>query len=178
VIQLQVDGSDRAQANVPVSAVIATGGGTLTGTTTVTTDAAGRATFTDLAVTGDPGTRTLTFTAPDYTSVTSGSIDVQAPPPAPPDGSQSSVAVDPATIAVGQTATITVTVRDAAGTPLADRSVSVSADGNEIPGSPGTTNESGIATFSLSPTTPGSVTITATSGGMTLGDPQTVTVTP
>lgn len=80
IIQLQVDGQNQAVAGVQVTADIQDGGGSLTGTTTVTTDPSGRATFTDLAVTGDPGTRTLLFRAPGYADATSAPIDVQAPP--------------------------------------------------------------------------------------------------
>lgn len=80
IIQLQVDGQNQAVAGVQVTADIQDGGGSLTGTTTVTTDPSGRATFTDLAVTGDPGTRTLLFRAPGYADATSAPIDLQAPP--------------------------------------------------------------------------------------------------
>jgi hypothetical protein len=80
IIQLQVDGENQAQAGVTVTADIRDGGGSLTGTATATTDAAGRATFTDLAISGDPGQRTLVFRAPNYTEVVSGAIDAQPPP--------------------------------------------------------------------------------------------------
>lgn len=80
IIQLQVDGQNQAVAGVQVTVDIQDGGGSLTGTTTVTTDPSGRATFTDLAVTGDPGTRTLLFRAPGYADATSAPIDLQAPP--------------------------------------------------------------------------------------------------
>jgi len=178
VIQLQNgDGSPLATAGVQVSAAIATGGGTLTGTTTVATDAQGRATFTDLVINGDPGTRTLVFTASGFGNVTSANIDVQAAPP-PPDGAQSSVTLDPATVAAGATSTITVTVRDATGTALAGRTVTVDASGsdNTITGSPGTTGADGVATFTISSGTAEPKTITATSEGVTLGTPQTLTV--
>ena len=176
VIQLQnAGGGDLATPGVQVSAAITTGGGTLSGTTTVGTDAQGRATFTDLVINGDPGGRTLVFTAPGYGNVTSTSIDVQA---APPSGAQSSVTVDPATIPAGATSTITVTVRDAAGTSLAGRSVTVAATGsdNTITGNPGTTGSDGVATFTISSPTAEAKTITAISEGVALGTPQTLTV--
>jgi hypothetical protein len=176
VIQLQdAGGGDLATPGVQVSAAIATGGGTLSGTTTVSTDAQGRATFTDLAINGDPGGRTLVFTAPGYGNVTSTNIDVQA---APPSSTQSSVTVDPATIPAGATSTITVTVRDAAGTSLAGRSVTVAATGsdNTITGNPGTTGSDGVATFTISSPTAEAKTITAISEGVALGTPQTLTV--
>jgi hypothetical protein len=180
VIQLKSgDGGDLTTPGVQVSAAIATGGGTLTGTTTVATDAQGRAAFTDLVINGDPGTRTLVFTAPGFGSVTSANIDVQAAPPPSPSGSQSSVSLNPATITAGVDAsTITVTVRDATGTALAGRSVTVDASGsgNTITGSPGTTGADGVATFSISSTLAEDKIITATSEGVTLGSPQTLTV--
>jgi Big-like domain-containing protein len=179
VIQLRGgDGGDLATPGVAVSAAIATGGGTLSGTTTVSTDAQGRATFTDLVINGDAGTRTLVFTASGYGSVTSANIDVQAAPPPAPDGAQSSVSVDPATVTVGTSSTITVTVRDASGTPLAGRVVTVDAtgSGNTITGNPGTTGADGVATFTISSTTAEQKTITATSETVALGTPQTLTV--
>jgi hypothetical protein len=179
VIQLQdAGGGNLPTPGVQVTAAIVTGGGTLSGTTTVSTDAQGRATFTDLAINGDPGGRTLVFTAPGYGSVTSATIDVQAAPPAPPSGAQSSVTVDPATVPAGSTSTITVTVRDATGTPLVGRSVTVAATGsdNTITGNPGTTGIDGVATFTFSSPTAEAKTITATSDGVALGTPQTLTV--
>ncbi|MEO8337594.1 MAG: hypothetical protein ABI664_21640 [bacterium] len=62
-----------------VTASIASGGGTLTGTRTLVT-AAGVARFTDLAITGVAGTRTLVFSAPGLTPVTSGDVNIAASP--------------------------------------------------------------------------------------------------
>jgi adhesin/invasin len=178
VLQLRTDaGGDVATAGVQVTAAIGTGGGTLTGTTIVATDAQGRATFTDLVITGAAGTYTLVFSATGYPNVTSADIDLQAPPPAPPDATMSSVTVSPDTVAVGAASTITVTVRDASGTPLAGRSVSVSASGsgNSVTGA-GTTDASGVATFTFTSTVAEPKTVTATSDGVTLGTPQTIQV--
>ena len=181
VIQLRSgEGSDLGTPGVAVSAAIATGGGTLSGTTTVSTDGQGRATFTDLVINGDAGTRTLVFTASGFGSVTSSDIAVQAAPPPTPDGSQSTVSVNPGSVSVNTPSTITVTVRDAGGTPLAGRSVTVDASGgnNTITGNPGTTGADGVATFTISSATAEQKSITATSDGVTLGTPQTLTVTP
>ena len=68
---------------ITVTASIATGGGTLAGTTTAISDPDGFATFTDLAVSGAAGTRTLRFASPGATSVTSNSIVVALPGPTP-----------------------------------------------------------------------------------------------
>jgi lipoprotein-anchoring transpeptidase ErfK/SrfK len=73
-VQLQ----DAANAAVPLAGVpltisIATGGGTLGGTATVSTNSSGAATFT-LSVTGTAGARTFTITGAGLTSATTISI--------------------------------------------------------------------------------------------------------
>src|SRR5258705_5713796 len=68
------------QGGLLVSVAIASGGGTLSGTTTATTNASGVATFTNLTITGS-AVQTLVFTAPNLTSVTSSTITVTPPPP-------------------------------------------------------------------------------------------------
>ncbi len=72
-----VDALDRQLlvSGVAVTAAIATGSGTLGGTTTITTDGNGRAVFSDLEIVGS-GSFTLQFTSPGLTSVTSGSFTV------------------------------------------------------------------------------------------------------
>jgi uncharacterized protein YjdB len=73
-------GNDVAGDTVTVS--IASGGGTLSGTTTAVTDAQGRAAFPNLAITGTTGTRTLRFaTAGGSLSVVSGNVELLAGPP-------------------------------------------------------------------------------------------------
>ncbi len=76
----------RDQSGSPVSgqyvtAAIASGGGTLEGTTTVVTSGDGVATFTDLAVTGTIGVRTLIFTGGPV-NVVSNAIEITTGPPA------------------------------------------------------------------------------------------------
>jgi hypothetical protein len=73
-----LDASNNAVSGVQVTAAIAGGGGTLSGTTTVTTDASGMATFSNLAINGTDGVRTLRFTSssPSLTSSTSLTINV------------------------------------------------------------------------------------------------------
>ena len=76
-IQLR-DASNQAvsKSGVVVTAAIASGGGTLGGTLTATTNASGVATFTNLSITATTGSQTLTFSAPGLTSTTSASISV------------------------------------------------------------------------------------------------------
>ena len=78
VVQLRTaDGADLPTAGVTVTVAIASGGGTLSGTTSRTTDGDGRAGFPGLSISGDPGARTLVFTADGYADAISGPIDVQ-----------------------------------------------------------------------------------------------------
>ncbi len=72
-----VDALDRQllQPGVVVTVSIASGTGTLGGTTRVATDGNGRAVFTDLNI-GGVGTFTLSFSSPGLTSVTSSSFTV------------------------------------------------------------------------------------------------------
>jgi hypothetical protein len=126
VVQLKSGaGGDLATAGVPVSVTIVAGGGTLAGTMTVNTDAQGRATFTDLAINGDPGPRTLSFTATGFTSVNSSEIDVQAAPPV--STSTSITGTNPAGSApAGSQVTVSFAVTAGSGTPTGQ--VTVSSD--------------------------------------------------
>jgi hypothetical protein len=92
VVQLRDDDGDLERAGVAVTVAIV-GGGSLSGTTTRSTDGSGRAHFTDLKLGGGEGHRQLIFSADGAQSVTSDPIDVSAPsappePPAPPPPAQ------------------------------------------------------------------------------------------
>jgi hypothetical protein len=146
VLQLQdADGNDVAREGVAVTAQISSGDGTLAGTTTVTSDAAGRVTFTDLAIQGSPGTRILSFTADGFASASAAvAVGVGAPAAmeAAADDAQSApvataVAVPPA-----------VLVRDANGNPLAGIPVTfrVTGGGGRLTGATPVTGADGVAT--------------------------------
>jgi len=77
VVAVTADGGAPA-AGVQVTASIASGGGTLEGTTTATTDANGVAAFGDLGIRGT-GAQTLEFTS-GQNSVTASPVNVQALP--------------------------------------------------------------------------------------------------
>jgi PKD repeat protein len=78
VIQLRdAQGNDVGASGVQVTAQL-DGGGELEGTIRRSTDASGRATFDDLAISGAPGKRRLSFTATGYAQVTSSEIDLRA----------------------------------------------------------------------------------------------------
>ncbi len=68
-------------ASAAVTAAVASGGGALAGTATVST-ANGVATFTDLGMTGVAGARTLSFSATSLTAATSGSFTLSPGAPA------------------------------------------------------------------------------------------------
>jgi hypothetical protein len=94
----------------------------LIGTTTQTTDATGRATFTNLGITGASGRHRLIFAAAGFTSVTSGPIDVRAAP------TTTQIVSDmPEPSQPGQGVEVVFTVTTAGGTPTG--SVRVTASG-------------------------------------------------
>jgi hypothetical protein len=104
---------------------------------------------------------------------------VNPPVPVGPDASRSS-ADAPNEVPASSNATITVTVRNAAGTPLAGIPVSLSATGTNNTITPPTANTdvSGVATFTFSSTTAELKTITVTAGGVELDDHPIIRVTP
>jgi hypothetical protein len=78
VVQLRdASGASVAQAGIAITLSIGSGTGTLSGTATVNTDAIGKATFTDLVITG-ASTNTLAAVATGLTGVTSSSITVSS----------------------------------------------------------------------------------------------------
>jgi hypothetical protein len=179
-IQLRDGGGNAvAQNGVIVTALIASGGGTLGGTLEATTDAAGLATFTDLSITGLVGARTLSFTGGALTAATSSAIDITA-------GAATQIAVNAgnnqsATIGTAVAIAPSVIVQDASSNPVAGVSVTFApaAGSGSLAGSGVVvTNASGIATspaWTLG-TTAGPNTLTATSAGLT-GSPVTFTAT-
>ena len=170
VVQLvDASGTAVAQGGVSVTATIASGGGSLGGSTTRTTDASGAARFTDLAISGADGTRTLIFASSGLSSVTSAGIAVTQPPSVP-NPANSSVGAAPGTVPTGGTSTITIVVRDALNAPMAGVSVSLSATGSgNTLSTPAPTDANGQTTATISSTVEESKTITATAAGVTLG---------
>lgn len=173
VVQLQ-DGAGNpvSQSGVVVTAVIASGGGTLNGTTTATTNSSGTATFTDLAITGAAGGRTLDFTAPGLTKATSTLITIGA-------GGATKLAfgVQPTNTAAGSAISpaVTVLVQDASGNTVAGATNTVTIALGANPGSStlsGTLSVNavnGVATFadlSLDKVGTG-YTLAASSSGLT-----------
>jgi len=179
IIQLQDPiGNPVNTSGVAVTASIASGGGSLGGTTTVNTNGSGQAVFTNLSITGTVGGHTLLFAASGYTGVTSNSVTLTA-------GAATTIAVSAGN---GQSATVNtavavppaVLVTDQSGNPVNARSVTfaVATGGGAVVGGSATTNASGIAavtSWTLG-TAAGSNTVTATATGLT-GSPVTFTAT-
>lgn len=121
VLQLQnAVGAPLLQADVAVTVQIASGGGSLGGSTTATSNSQGRVTFEDLSIRGRPGVRTLLFAAVDFTPATSGEIDVRT---GAPDPGQSSAEVPNGT--AGETTTISVRLKDEFGTGVSGEAGSI-----------------------------------------------------
>ncbi len=181
VIQLEdAGGTPIGQAGVLVTAGIATGGGVLGGTTSITTNSSGRAVFTDLAISGTPGSRTIVFGASGHVSVTSAAINVTG---GPPDPGQSTLSASPTTITASSgavTSTLTVTARDAQGNPVPGATVLFTASGGgvQLTQPTGPTNVNGVATGRASSGAAGAKTIHATVDGIGLNQAVTLTVVP
>ena len=173
-------GTPLPRPGVSVTVQIASGDGALRGTTSRTTDADGTVAFTDLAIAGPPGARTLIFAASGYAPVTSTPVSLGVGDPAvvaisAGDGQAARVGTQ---VPVGPA----VTVRDAGGTPVAGVPVTfaVASGAGTVTGADATTGADGVATvgsWTLGGTA-GTNTLRATVGvGGVAGNPVTFTAT-
>ncbi len=154
VIQLRDgSGNDVATAGVQVTASLG-GGGELEGTTRQITDASGRAVFTDLAISGAPGRRTLVFEAIGFAQATSDEITVEA------IGTTTTITSDSPDPS-GAGAPVTVSFRVASDGPIPTGNVTVSDGVQSCTGSLST----GAGSCQLSLNTVGARTLTATYAG-------------
>lgn len=169
---VDASGNVVAKPNVAVTAGIASGGGTLGGAVTVSTDNSGVARFTNLSITGDPGARTLIFASSGLTSVISNSVEIRQSV----DAARSSIAA-PATATAGQEVQVVVTLRDANGNPVPEIAVSLAATGGSATIGPPSVSSSasGQAAFTFRSTEPGARNLTATAGDVSIG-PVTIQV--
>ncbi|HEV8122979.1 MAG TPA: Ig-like domain repeat protein [Gemmatimonadales bacterium] len=172
VLQIQdAAGNPVSQSGVSVTASIATGGGTLGGINPVTTNSSGVATFTNLAITGAAGGRTLDFNATGLTKATSTVVTIGAGGATKlgfgvqPTNTQAGSAISPA---------VTVLIQDASGNTVSGATNAVSlALGNNpssgvLSGTLTVNAVNGVATFSdLSVDKVGSAyTLAATASGL------------
>jgi hypothetical protein len=107
-------------------------------------------------------------------------VEFKAAPISSVSPSQSTVAAAPSSIVAGSgTSTITVTVKDAGGSPIGGATVVLSAtgSGNTVTQPAGPTDVNGVATGTLSSTAAGTKTVSATASGTALTQTATVTVT-
>lgn len=176
VIQVtDVFGNAVSTAGVAVTASLASGSGTLSGTKTVTTNASGIATFTDLILSGLVGSKTIAFTSGTLTSLNS-SITLSG-------GSARTIAIssgDNQTAIAGSAVATAPSVRvaDAEGNPVAGVTVvfAVASGGGSVSGATAVTDALGIArvgSWTLGQTA-GTNTLTATAAGLS-GSPVTFT---
>jgi PKD repeat protein len=122
VIQvLDTRGNEAPTAGIEVTAQLAGGGGEVVGTTHRRTDASGRASFTDLAISGAEGQRTLVFTASGYAGAASNAIEVRA---ISTTTTITSDAPDPSV--AGATFTVEFRVSSSGPTPTGEVTVTVS----------------------------------------------------
>ncbi len=159
--------------NVTIGIAVNPSTGTLAGTVTRTA-VAGIANFAGLSLDRAGAGYTLIATSPGLGSATSGTIDVSS---GGISAARTLVAADLATIVAGRdTATVTVTVRDANDNPVAGASVTLAATGigNAIIQPVGVTDANGVITGRFSSTVTGARSISASVNG---GGAGTVNVT-
>ncbi len=162
VVQVQ-DASGNPVSGAQVTAAIASGGGSLGGTTIATTDGNGVAAFSGLAITGLAGGHTLSFTAPGVGPVASSSIALSAGA-----ASQLILATQPASTAQSGVAfpqQPVVRVADVSGNPVSGVVVTaaIATGGGTLGGtSTATSTANGMAAFT-------NLSISGTIGSRTLG---------
>ena len=173
-------GNTVTSSTVNVVASIASGTGTLSGTTTIAASS-GIATFTNLVVTGTAGAFTLTFTPTSLTAATSNNLTITA-------GPASKVAITRASVGTERRTAFStqpqITIRDASNNTVTSSTAVVTASitsgaGGSLVGTTTATASSGLATFiglGLDGTIGTTYTITYTVSDLTVAT-ATVTLT-
>ncbi len=179
------NGNPVQQAGTAITAVLATGpGGTLGGATVIATDGAGRATFTNLAISGATGAYTLNFSGVGLTGVTSTAVTLGA-------GTATGLqyVVQPTNTGAGGTITPAIQARaiDATGNPVPTFTGSITlgitpgtgTGGAVLGGTLTRTAVAGVATFNnISVNLAGNAyQLNATSTGLTTTTSNTFNVT-
>jgi hypothetical protein len=151
------------------------GGGTLSGTKTVSA-VAGVATFSTLSINNEGTGYTLTAASAGLSGATSNAFNVVAPSVS---ASLSTVTASPGSITTTGTSTITVTVKDGSGNPMSGVTVVLGASGtgNALTQPTGTTDLGGVATGTLSSTVAETKIVSATANGTAITQTASVTVT-
>ena len=172
---VDANGNTVTSSSVSVVASIASGTGTLSGTTTVAASS-GIATFTNLVITGTAGNFTLTFTPTSLTPVTSSALAIAT-------GAASKYVVTSSTYSptAGAAMTISAQLTDANGNAVATSGKTVTWSKSNANGSfataTSTTDASGIATISFTTHTVSATatTVTATDNSSFTGTTPTIT---
>ena len=144
---VDASGNTVTSSSVSVVASIASGTGTLSGTTTVTASS-GIATFTNLVITGTAGNFTLTFTPTSLTPITSSSLAITVGPATKVAITRASVGTSPG---VAFTTQPQITIQDSSGNTITSSTAVVTATvsaGGTLVGTLTATASSGVATFS------------------------------
>ena len=167
-------------ASVTVAIGTNPGGGTLSGTTTVSA-VSGVATFSTLS-TNKAGTGyTLTASSSGLTGATSNGFNIT---PGAVSAGTSTVVANPTSVTAdgATTSTITVTLLDASSNPVTGKTVTLTAGSGSstISAASGASNASGVVTFTVKDTKAETVTYTAkdTTDSVTITETATVTFTP
>jgi MSHA biogenesis protein MshQ len=159
----------------------ASGGHSTITPASASSSASGVATFTVRDATPDGA---ITYSAKDTTDNVTLTQTAQVTFLGPVSASASTVVASPTTVVADNStgATITVTLKDSAGHPMANKSVTLAAGSGSsiITTLSGTTNASGVATFSVKDGSPEAITYTATDStdGITITQTALVTFTP
>lgn len=154
------------------------GGGSLSGTTTVAA-VNGVATFSDLSIDRAGSGYTLVAASTGLAGATSASFSIT---PGPASGATSQITASPTSIPADgtSTSTITVALRDAAGSPLTSGGDAVVLT-KSGPGTLGPVSDDGNGTYTATltaPSTAGTATVSGTVNGATITDTAEVTFTP
>lgn len=176
VAQLQdVHSNAASEPNVPVTLSVSVG--SVVGTSTISTSASGAATFTNIALAGTAGARTLTFSAQGLTSATAQVTTTPGPAAAISINGGNAQGYFPST-AVPTAPSVKVADQDGNGVAGISVTFTVTGGGGSVSGSPATSNASGIATvgsWTLG-SAEGPNTLSATASGLS-GSPLTFTAT-
>ena len=160
VVELRDGAGNIANSNATVTASIASGDGTLGGDAAVAA-VAGVATFTTLTVNGGAGTRTLQFTSPNVTPVSSASFAVADAPPAVI--ALSSNATSLRVVAGPNTAFLDVSITNGGVFPLTNLAV------QSITYDPAASSGWLAATFPSGTSAPATLRLTATAASLAVG---------
>ncbi|MDB4913274.1 MAG: hypothetical protein JWM95_918 [Gemmatimonadetes bacterium] len=168
-VQVTDVGGNPVSGNVTITAAMASGVGTLSGTVAMPTGGSSIASFTNLIISGSSGAHTLQFSASGLTSVVSNVINLGAG--APSTMTKNAGDAQSATAGAAVITPPSVLLKDQVGNPVANVQVvfAATAGGGTVTGATTTTNGAGIATvgsWTLG-STAGTNAMTATAGVLT-----------